>query len=325
MNQAQQEQTAPQGQTSKGPTKVSNLLHARSKELQDLRLRKARGEKIRLTVPTGFGAFDAVYGGLPRGRVTVLGADTGVGKSSIARALSYSAVQVGAVLLFNLEDGNQNFADKILGEQTGEGSLQLEKLEFDLTLGRRLDSAANQAVFDKIYIDEDTYDPRDQANLAWDLHKRDPLALVIVDYVQLVRVKAGTGKQEGIMEALAYYQRLAKRCNCAVLVLSQVTTKQISHRGWEYYFNAKNQGVKGDALYEGYVPLRGDFAWASELDQLGKMVISAFRAGPYRKEHGDGQDEDKFIHLYMLKVNNGPGGKRFSLPWNPKLSQVGIG
>jgi RecA/RadA recombinase len=314
-----------QATSNKGPVKVSNLLHARSKELQDLRLRKARGEKIRLTVPTGFPAFDAVYGGLPRGRVTVLGADTGVGKSSIARALSYSAASVGAVLLFNLEDGNQNFADKILGEQTGEGSLQLEKLEFDPTLGRRLDAAAQQAVFDKIYIDEETYDPREQAQVALRTNAVTPLSLVIIDYVQLVRVKQGSGKQEGIMDALAFYQWLAKKCDCAVLVLSQVTTKQISHRGWEYYFNAKNQGVKGDALYEGYVPLRGDFAWASELDQLGKMVISAFRAGPYRKEHGDGQDEDKFIHLYMLKVNNGPGGKRFSIPWNAKLSQVGVG
>lgn len=248
-----------------------------------------------------------------------MGADTGVGKSSIARAICYSAARAGKVLVFNLEDGNRNYANRILGEQTGEGANNIRKLNFSNDFGNRLESASSLEIFKNWYIDEDTYDPRTQCQLALSLND---VGLVVVDYVQLIRAKGkDLTQQQGIIEALGYYQWLSKKINCAVLVLSQIATKQVSRRGWEYYIEARRRGEKGDNLYNGYIPLRGDFAWASELDWLGKMQISAFRPGPYRKEHGD-SNEDRAITLNMLKVNDGPSECKFTLGWDPKLTRV---
>ena len=67
--------------------------------------------------------------------------------------------------------------------------------------------------------------------------------------------------------------------------------------------------------------MRGDFSWAQELDQYGKMIMSGFRVGPYKKEHGDGLDDDKTIMICMLKVNRGPL-KKFRFTWVPELSQM---
>lgn len=302
------------------PRRVSDIVKQRALKLSDLRQRKARGEKIQLGVPTGFPVFDNTYGGLPRGWVSVLGADTGVGKSSIARAFCYGACGVGSVVIFNLEDGNENYADRLLGEQTGEGALKLSLLDFQENLDNRLRIAAKCAAYEKWYVDEETYSPEQQCAKVLRIHEKDPVALVVVDYVQLVRVKKEK-KNEQIMEAMAMYQMLAKKCNCAVLILSQVVTKQVAKRGWDYYVEAKRNGVKGEDLYEGYVPMRGDFSWAQELDQFGKMIMSGFRVGPYKKEHGDGLDDDKTIMICMLKVNRGPL-KKFRFTWVPELSQM---
>ena len=303
---------------------LATIAAKRAEDVADLHARRAAGESVFTGVPTGFSSFDRTYGGLPRGVVSVLGADTGIGKSAFARAFAYGAVKSGAgcALIFSLEDGNDNLADRVLGEQTGMGATKIRQLDFEEKDKPRLDAAARQPLLDQIYVEDSCYEVDDICHRARAFSRKHKIALIVIDYIQLVSMPGAGSDTIAIKRALLALQMLAKHTNAAVLVLSQVTTKAIANRGQEYYFKAAANGTTGDDLYEGYVPGRGDFAWASELDQYGKMVMSGFRAGPYKRQHTGERDEDKSISLRVLKANFGPSGKRFTFKWIPELAQV---
>lgn len=303
---------------------LAQISASRAEAVEDLHTRKANGEQVFTGIPTGFSAFDRAYGGLPKGLVTVLGADTGIGKSAFARAFAYGAVRSGAgsALIFSLEDGNDNLADRVLGEQTGMGATKIRQLDFNRGDYERLDSVASQPGLSEIYVEDSAYEIDDICHRARALGRKKKLALIVIDYIQLVALPGAGNDTIAIKRALLSLQMLAKTTGAAVLVLSQVTTKAIASRGNEYYFKAVANGETGDALYEGYVPGRGDFSWASELDQYGKMVMVGFRAGPYKRSHTGEIDDDKTISLRMLKVNFGPSGKRFTFRWISHLAQV---
>lgn len=302
---------------------LSDIVSGRIDEVVDLHAQKESGCHVQIGTPTGFRAFDAEYGGLPR-TVVVLGADSGVGKSAIARAFAFGAARsgAGAVVLLNLEDGADNFADRVIGEKTGWGANRVRKLDFRGAGDRtRVLACRDDAAMGRIFLDEDTYDAELAASKIADFHQRRPVCLVIVDYLQLLRFKGATSNTDRIMNAMAAMQRLSKTIKAPVLCLSQIGRKEVMRRGREYYLEASRAGKAGDEIYEGYCPGPGDFHWASEIDQYAKMALVAFRPGPYKMQHGDGFDDDRYMRLRVVKCNQGPI-KQFSLAWNGSLTQV---
>lgn len=302
---------------------LAEIVAHRAKAVCDLHELKENGQDVQIGVPTGFRAFDAEHGGLPA-TVVVLGADSGVGKSAIARAIARGAARsgAGAVVVFNLEDGNDNYADRVIGERTGFGANRVRKLDFRGRHDReRVLACTEDDVLENIYLDEETYDAETILQRVVAFHEHTKVCLVIVDYLQLLRFKGATSNTDRIMNAVGCMQRLSKIIKAPVLCLSQIGRKEIMRRGREYYQQAAAAGETGDALYEGYSPGAGDFHWASEIDQYAKMALVAFRPGPYKANHNDGFDTDDRIRLRVVKVNNGPTGQ-YTLGWRPELAQV---
>lgn len=301
---------------------LRDIVASRAKEVVDLHELKEQGQHVQIGTPTGFRAFDGVYGGLPK-TVVVLGADSGIGKSAIARAFAFGAARsgVGSVVLLNLEDGNDNFADRVIGERTGFGANRIRKLDFQGLQDRRRIQACADDVMDRIYLEEDTYDAEVICANVAAFHQEQPVGLVVVDYLQLLRFRGATSNTDRILNAMAAMQRLSKTVKAPVLCLSQVGRKEIMRRGREYYQQASAAGESGDERYEGYCPGAGDFHWASEIDQYAKMAMVAFRPGPYKMNHNDGWDTDTRMRLRVVKVNQGPK-EQFTLGWKPELAQV---
>jgi replicative DNA helicase len=306
--------------------RLDKVLAERAHGLIDLRRRMARGEKVRLGAPTGHPSFDRRFGGLPLGVVTAFAADTSVGKTAWAETVVMECGKVGKVLWFNLEDGNQNIADRGLGKATAIGATNLRVLNFDERAEARL-LAVKGKPYENIWIEDETYAIEqipDQSMEAARLAKEEgtDLVCIVVDYVQLVNAD-GASEPLKVKAALGGMQRIAKMTGAAVVGLSQVTTKKVMDRGYQYYWEAKKGGKTGDDLYLGYMPRRGDFHWASEFDQFAKMALAGFRPGPYRKAHGD-TTEDKWFLTNVLKASQGPAGKTYRYPWIAELGAVGL-
>lgn len=291
----------------------------------DLKRRQESGERIYTGTPTGFTAFDREYGGLPR-TLVVLGADTGIGKSSVAlsMALGAAASGVGYVYVANIEDGNVNTADRVIGQATGLGGNKVRKLDWRRgEMEPRFSSVGGawQGALDKIYFNDELNDAEAIATHVLKFADKYPLALTVVDYLQLLRVKGAGNNNDRVIKALDVLVSLVKATNAPVLALSQVTTKKIMERGREYYYKAKSAGETGDDCYAGFIPERGDFHWASEIDMYAKMIISAFRVGPYRRDIEGGNAADNRMYLPVIKNNFGPC-RKFTVGWDGPLNRV---
>jgi replicative DNA helicase len=287
--------------------RLDHIVADRSGALLDLQDRKARGESVLTGTPTGFAKFDADHGGLPK-TLCVLGADTGVGKSAFLRAFTLGAARSGAgdVVLLNLEDGNDNYADRLLGERTGIGASKVRRLEWLREDGARLDAVAQDQTLKRIYVEDNQYDVNAFADAAREHHAKRPICLVGIDYLQLLRVRGVTNNTDRIAQALLALQKLAKDLEAPVLALSQLSRKKVMDRGYEHFQRAKQAGEKGDALYEGFAPMGGDFHWASEIDQFAKLIIGVHRPGPYKRLMEQEPDRDTKASMYLLKNNFGP-------------------
>lgn len=307
--------------------RLDRVIAARNVGLFDLRKRLGRGERVLLGAPTGHPALDKRYGGLPFGVVSALAADTGVGKTAMARFIQEASARVGKVLAFNLEDGNQNLADLVIGKETGLGATRVRVMDFTDRDEARIKTVEDLDYLKNIYVEDSAYDIDDIEAAAMEFAAKckehnQRFVLGTVDYAQLVSVKGAT-EVYGIRKVLGVMQRLAKVTGAAWLALSQVTTKKIMDRGYQYYFEAAKAGQTGDALYEGYAPRRGDFHWASEFDQYCKFSMAKFRPGPYRRAHND-LAVDKTTSLRILKASYGPVGKRYTFDWMPDIASVGV-
>lgn len=316
------------------PKSLAEVVKSRAASLNDLHVRSEAGERVFTGIPTGFKSVDYEFGGLPIGVITALGADTGLGKSAFLRAFAHGAVRCDPdhySLIFNLEDGNLNLADRVVGEQTGFGATKVRKLDYKAVDRARLEAVARVEWLNRVLVEETVYDAvaikEEAVRVAAGLKKKGKrLALIGIDYGQLVRVKGIQNTTERIQQALLILAEMAKEAEAATVVLSQLSEKKVADRGLNHYYQAvaakgRGEEVSTEDLYEGFAPQRGDFHWASEWDQFAKLVLAAFRIGPYRKETDGGRDEDTRVTLRTLKNNFGPC-KRFTMGWDGPLTRV---
>lgn len=221
----------------------------------------------------------------------------------------------------NLEDGNDSLADRVLGEQTGFGASRLRKLDFQKGDHERIGLVSQEPLLDRLFVSEDLYDAREFAARVVEHRQKRPIALVIVDYLQLMRYKGVYDNTARITASMQTLAGLAKHIGAPVLALSQLTQKKVTERGMEQYYRAKASGVTGDDLYEGFAPMMGDAHWASEIDQFAKLMMGVHRPGPYRRQVENKPDKDDRVELRMLKSNHTACG-RYTLGWRGDLTQV---
>jgi replicative DNA helicase len=301
---------------------ASELVGRRVQELRDLQARQARGEKVWTGTPTGFRKFDEDTGGLPPA-LCVLAAGTGVGKSSFARSFAWGAIRsgLGEVILGNFEDGNRSFADRVLGEKTGFGATRIRKLDFLASDLERLEAVANDPLLKHIHVTDNLYEVDDFCKRVVARHRKGKIALVIGDYLQIMQVRGVSDPHMRVMTVADRLAKLAKYIQAPVLALSQLAQKKIEDRGAEQFYKAKQAGVTGDDLYEGFAPMLGDLQWASEISQYGKMILGVHRPGPHRRSMENKPDRDTKAQIRMLKANDFEC-QRYETGWNGKLTQA---
>jgi replicative DNA helicase len=257
--------------------------------LEDLRSHAA-GERRGL--PTGFADLDAKTGGFRPGQLVILAARPTIGKSALALDIALNIAQKGApVLVFSLEMSEQEWGERALAH----GGVSSERI-----LSGRLDTLAFETLegFVRRVHDLPLYlDDAGTATLlairakARRMAARGGLALLVVDYLQLVDAEHRERRELAVAGVSRGLKQLASELHVPVLAVAQV-----------------NRAVEQRADKR---PTLADLRESGSLEQDADLVLVLHREVAYNFEADPGQAE-----LILRKQRNGPTGT-VPLVWLP--------
>lgn len=281
-------------------TTLAENVGTRFARIKDALARKARGEEVHTSIPTGLRSWD-MNGGILRGILTVLGAATGEGKSIVGLQLARGAANAGfKVLKIDFEDPAEKTADRELSNLTGINSKLLGRLEleeFDLA---RLETATQEI---KAWAENVVHHVGLlTVEQTLKLMEQSEADLILVDYAQAV--PEGDGGMERTIARFAWEANaLAQRKNCAVVVFSQII-REVEQRGYRIFERAKFKDPdKVDV--SGFCPTGlSDIAWAKSLGERAKELGYIWRENRIAKKLG-ANVKDNRIRIIFAKVNFG--------------------
>lgn len=180
---------------------------------------------------SGLGELDDMLGGLGGGRLIVLAARPGMGKTALAMNIAEWVAAKEAVLVASKEMGAAELAERSLASHSGLGLTALRRARYlDGAAMIRLGDAYEVSRHLPIVVDDAAGGTvADVASLARRIKSRSdlPLGLIVVDYIQLLESDPdGKGHRENRQEAVAKISRrlkaLARETDVPVLALSQL-------------------------------------------------------------------------------------------------------
>lgn len=211
-----------QGRLDAVPQRMAELLPAWIDDLQA----RANGQVNAL--PTGLRSLDRkLYGGMRRGDLMVLGSRPSMGKSAFTLGVMRSVAAAAPVLVCSMEDSTGMLISRQVASTT--------RTPFEhVRLPQRAPDSLWHAVSEAcellgglpLWLDDRAgLSLADVANkVAYVKAKAGDCALVVVDYLQLME-DAGQNRADELANVVRGLKTMAKRMNCAVLLLSQLNRK----------------------------------------------------------------------------------------------------
>lgn len=246
-----------------------------------------RGERVQLGVPTGLCDLDEHTGGMHKSDLVILAARPGVGKSSLALTIAQHVAEPGArVDLFSLEMSRDQNLDRLIAMRTGIDLMDVREMALDDRKLAHYMEALGWAHQLPIHIDDTA------ALTLTDLRARElrliahagPPALLIVDYLGLLRIPKAKSRYEEVSEIARGLKNLAKELDVPILALCQLS-----------------RAVEGRI---DHVPMLSDLRESGELEQAADVVMFIYRDELYNRE----TDRKGVAELHIAKHRHGPMG-----------------
>jgi KaiC/GvpD/RAD55 family RecA-like ATPase len=181
--------------------------------------------KGKLGVPTGFSKFDSVSGGLKPGGYTLIGAATGVGKTTIALNMVNAALKAGiGVVLFTMEMTREDIVDMMFSLNCKVDRNLFNTGEFSDGDMKKMVGGSGWMKNLPLWVD-------DEPSITMASMRRKVLAmradnligLAVVDYAQLALTDERPDNREQAVAAIALGMRLLSReANIPIILLSQL-------------------------------------------------------------------------------------------------------
>jgi len=243
-------------------------------------------------VPTGFKDLDRLTAGLQPAELIILAGRPGMGKTALALNIAqHAALCPGghAVAVFSLEMAKEQLVLRMLCAQARVDSAKVRGGFLSDRDFERLAIAAQQLGDAPIYIDDSpglsVLELRAKARRL----KRDQsvnLAMVIVDYLQLMRGLGSTdSREQEISQISRSLKNLAKELHVPVVALSQLN-RQVEQR-------AERR------------PLLADLRESGAIEQDADVVAFVFREEAY---HPENEEVRGIAEVIVAKQRNGPVG-----------------
>ncbi len=252
------------------------------------RIEEFHDRKARLTgLATGFSDLDDITSGLQDSELIILAARPSMGKSTLALNIigNVGIETEKPVVLFTLEMSKQQVAQNMLcsnarvdAHRLRRGLLEKEQWQFLATAAGRLSDAP-------IFIDDTpSLGILELKAKARRLKARHDIALVVIDYLQLMDAPKMDNRQQEISEISRGLKALARELNVPVLALCQL-----------------NRGVE---MREGHKPRMSDLRESGALEQDADVVLLLHREEYY----GETPENKNKADIIVAKQRNGPTG-----------------
>jgi replicative DNA helicase len=253
----------------------------------DLSAAAERGEQVQIGQPTGLQDLDEHTGGLHKSDLVILAARPGVGKSSLALTIALNvATRGGRVDVFSLEMSRDQNLDRLISMHTGMNLMTVRQATFSAdALAAYMDALGALHVL-PIHIDDTpALTLNDLRARLMRLAAHDgPPALVVVDYLGLMRVPKARSRYDEVSEIARGLKDLAKELNVPMLALCQLS-----------------RAVEGRTSH---VPMLSDLRESGELEQSADVVMFIYREEMYEQE----TDRRGTAELHIAKHRHGPLG-----------------
>ncbi len=240
-------------------------------------------------VPTGYKDLDNVLAGLQKSDLIVLAARPSMGKTAFALNLAHNvAAQANMpVLIFSLEMSKEQLVDRMLAAEAGVNSWNLRTGNLSDDDFEKIGHAMGTLSETQILIDDSPgitiSDMRTKARR--EAH-RQPLGLIVIDYLQLMsggsRFGGDGNRVQEISEISRGLKGIARELNVPVLALSQLS-RSVESRNPQ-------------------IPQLADLRESGSIEQDADVV-----AFIYREDYYNPETENKNIARILIKKHrNGP-------------------
>jgi replicative DNA helicase len=254
------------------------------------RLEKIFSEGRRITgLATGYSRLDNETAGLQPSELIILAARPSMGKTSLALNIAENVAlrQGGAVAIFSLEMSKESLLLRLLASEARVDAHKFRTGHMSKEDWRRITESLSKMAEAPLWIDDSAAGTvMEMGAKARRLKREKGLALVIVDYLQLVAARGRFGnRNEEVSSISRSLKGLAKELKVPVLVLSQLT-------------RAPER--------EERKPQLADLRESGAIEQDADVVLFIYRPNFYKTDMPD-EDRDK-ADVIIAKQRNGPTG-----------------
>lgn len=222
---------------------------------------------------TGLRDLDERLCGLHPGDLIIVAGRPSMGKTALAMNIAeHVALDLRKhVAVFSLEMGRQQLADRMLASQGAIdlGRIRSGKLHDDDW--DRMTQALSRIHEAPMHINERATNAPQIRAVARRLHRKTPLSLIVIDYLQLMTEAKGDNRNEQLSNVTRGLKLLARELDVPVVCLSQLSRK------------VEDRGDKR--------PMLSDLRDSGAIEQDADVVILMFREDYYRKDAAPGVAE----------------------------------
>ncbi len=265
---------------------ISSIIDKNIDELEERQANKA----LLTGVPTGFSRLDALTSGLQGSDLIILAARPAMGKTAFALNLARNAAVDSGVptAVFSLEMSKEQLSMRMLCAESRVDSSKLRSGFFGGDDWERITEAASVLSQAPLFIDDSPdISAMDIRAKSRRLKMDKGLGLVIIDYLQLMRGRAGVERRDlEISEISRSLKILAKELELPVIALSQLNRK------------LEERADKR--------PMLADLRESGALEQDADVVAFIYRDDVYNKDENN-PNRNK-AEIILAKQRSGPVG-----------------
>lgn len=235
---------------------------------------------------TGLVDLDKLLGGLKPGELVVIGARPSQGKTALGLGVAYNIAGGGApALLFSAEMPGRQIAERVLARESEVDTFLMSRpgrLTPEFLV--KLDKAAAHVRGTPLYIDDR---PDISAarifRTAKRVKKTESLAVVVVDYLQLLRAEPAKSRHEEVGTLALRMKQLARELEVPVILLSQLS-RESEKNGEPTLAHLKESGdIEAHADRVILIHRTGDIPDLVTLPVEARLIVAKNRNGPVGK------------------------------------------
>lgn len=269
-------------------TRMSSLGEALASYYDVMERMVANDDRI-VGVPTGYDELDHLLGGFQKTDYIICAGRTGIGKTSWLLSTGLNVARAGhPVVIFTLEMSAMQLVQRLVAVESGLSATQLRRGALNSSEMTRFAEALSNLSSLPIYIDDSPdLSPPTMFMRCRRLQDKDPLSLIIVDYIQLMSLsnKAVGNREREVAEVSRGLKRMAGDLDVTVLAAAQLS---------------REPEKRTDKR-----PILSDLRESGSLEQDADAVLFLYRDDYYTREESQ---YPGMVELDLAKHRHGPTG-----------------